>query len=188
MGLQQSLGTGQGLPQLPVAGARDPQRASKRLEDGFDLVMARASVEHLEVDVGPGPLGEAVEEVVDQLGLEVADPPDPKTKVHDRMHPAAQIDRRDSQGLIHGQETPSIAVNAFLVPQSLRQSLTGLGSRAELAEALAPADPDEPFPLSALRVPRGKSGGTQRVALEDTASQMLWAGESLLHFQRVVRT
>jgi predicted Zn-dependent peptidase len=30
------------------------------------------------------------------------------------------------------------------------------------------------------------ANGTQRVALEDTASQMLWAGESLLHFQRVI--
>ena len=35
----------------------------------------------------------------------------------------------------------------------------------ELDRALALLDPSEPFPASAMRVPRGKSGGTQSVSL-----------------------
>ena len=50
---------------------------------------------------------------------------------------------------------------------ALRQRLTAVGSREELARVLAEVDPDEPFPERALRVPRGKSGGRQRVALPE---------------------
>ena len=32
-------------------------------------------------------------------------------------------------------------------------------------QLLAPLDPEEPFPPSAMRVPRGKSSGTQKVSL-----------------------
>jgi len=49
----------------------------------------------------------------------------------------------------------------------LRQRLTHAEGVAELANILEGLDPDEPFPAHALRVPRGKSGGRQRVALPD---------------------
>ncbi len=49
----------------------------------------------------------------------------------------------------------------------LRQRLTAVRDRDELAVVLATLDPDEPFPPSALRVPRGKSGGRQRVVLPE---------------------
>jgi hypothetical protein len=35
----------------------------------------------------------------------------------------------------------------------------------ELDETIAELDPNEPFPPSAMRVPRGKSSGTQSVSL-----------------------
>jgi hypothetical protein len=38
---------------------------------------------------------------------------------------------------------------------------------AELRGELAVLDGSEPFPVHSLRVPRGKHGGTQRVALPD---------------------
>jgi nifR3 family TIM-barrel protein len=47
----------------------------------------------------------------------------------------------------------------------LRSKLTGVRTLADLEEVLAEFDPDEPFPPTALRVPRGKTGGTQRVVL-----------------------
>ena len=50
---------------------------------------------------------------------------------------------------------------------SLRQRLTAVRDRAELAAVLADVDPEEPFPSRALRVPRGKSGGSQRVVLPE---------------------
>ena len=47
----------------------------------------------------------------------------------------------------------------------LRRDLTAIETLARLEEILAAADPQVPFPVSALRVPRGKSAGTQRVVL-----------------------
>jgi tRNA-dihydrouridine synthase len=49
----------------------------------------------------------------------------------------------------------------------LRGRLIRTSTLAELAEELADLDPDEPFPSHALRVPRGKSGGRQKVALPE---------------------
>jgi nifR3 family TIM-barrel protein len=49
----------------------------------------------------------------------------------------------------------------------LRQRLTAVSSLADLAAVLAGLDGEEPFPAAALRVPRGKRGGTQRVALPE---------------------
>ncbi len=49
----------------------------------------------------------------------------------------------------------------------LRPRLVRASSLAELAEALATVDRDEPFPLAGLRVPRGKHAGRQRVSLPE---------------------
>ncbi|MCX4241363.1 tRNA dihydrouridine synthase DusB [Paraliomyxa miuraensis] len=49
----------------------------------------------------------------------------------------------------------------------LRQQVMQAGTLAELRQALAGLDPEERFPPSAMRVPRGKTGGTQKVALPD---------------------
>ena len=49
----------------------------------------------------------------------------------------------------------------------LRARLTVVKTLADLESVLAEFDPDEPFPRTALRVPRGKSGGTQRVVLPE---------------------
>jgi len=49
----------------------------------------------------------------------------------------------------------------------LRERLTRVASLAELRDETLRLDPDEPFPPHALRVPRGKHGGRQRVALPD---------------------
>jgi nifR3 family TIM-barrel protein len=47
----------------------------------------------------------------------------------------------------------------------LRDALIRIESLEELEKILAETDPDVPFPASAMRVPRGKSGGRQRVML-----------------------
>jgi nifR3 family TIM-barrel protein len=49
----------------------------------------------------------------------------------------------------------------------LRPLLMQVETLAQLEELLAAHVSDEPFPPSALRVPRGKTGGTQRVALPE---------------------
>ena len=47
----------------------------------------------------------------------------------------------------------------------LRRRLNRAATIAEVDDCLTELDPHEPFPPSAMRVPRGKTGGTQRVAL-----------------------
>jgi tRNA-dihydrouridine synthase len=49
----------------------------------------------------------------------------------------------------------------------LRERLSRVATLAELRGELAGLDGTEPFPAHALRVPRGKHGGTQRVALPE---------------------
>ncbi|MDJ0851276.1 MAG: tRNA dihydrouridine synthase DusB [Myxococcota bacterium] len=49
----------------------------------------------------------------------------------------------------------------------LRDELIRIESLAELEKILAETDPEVPFPASAMRVPRGKSGGRQRVVLPE---------------------
>jgi len=47
----------------------------------------------------------------------------------------------------------------------LRDRLMKLASLDDLTQAVARLDPEQPFPRAVLRVPRGKSGGTQQVSL-----------------------
>jgi nifR3 family TIM-barrel protein len=49
----------------------------------------------------------------------------------------------------------------------LRTRLTAIETLSELEAILSDFDPAEPFPRNALRVPRGKSSGTQRVVLPE---------------------
>jgi tRNA-dihydrouridine synthase len=49
----------------------------------------------------------------------------------------------------------------------LRQEFMQVQSLARLEELLAVLDRNEPFPPSALRVPRGKASGTQEVSLPE---------------------
>jgi nifR3 family TIM-barrel protein len=49
----------------------------------------------------------------------------------------------------------------------LRQSLMQVKTLGELGAVLATVDRSQPFPPEAMRVPRGKTGGTQKVALPD---------------------
>ena len=49
----------------------------------------------------------------------------------------------------------------------LRDALIRIESLAELEKILADTDPEVSFPASAMRVPRGKSGGRQRVVLPE---------------------
>jgi len=49
----------------------------------------------------------------------------------------------------------------------LRERLIRVSTLADLAEALATADPDLPFPPGAMRMKRGKKAGRQRVALPE---------------------
>ncbi len=61
----------------------------------------------------------------------------------------------------------------FRNSKELRRGLAEISSVRALERALAGVDPHEPFPAAALRIPRGKKTGTQRVALPDGYLQQL---------------
>ena len=82
---QQPLRAGERARELLVARARDAERAAERLEHRFDVVMARAAVQHLHVHVAADALREPLEEIVDQLALKIADALDRESQVDDGM-------------------------------------------------------------------------------------------------------
>jgi nifR3 family TIM-barrel protein len=55
----------------------------------------------------------------------------------------------------------------FAGSSALRERLCRVGTVAQLRDVLCEIDRSEPFPVAALRVPRGKRGGRQRVVLPE---------------------
>jgi nifR3 family TIM-barrel protein len=73
----------------------------------------------------------------------------------------------ESSGLRSFRKHAAWYTKGFRDSARLRERLTRVATLAELRDEIAKLDPDEPFPPHALRVPRGKHGGTQRVALPE---------------------
>ncbi len=136
-----------------IACARDAQPAGERLEYRLDLVMARAAVQHLHVDVGFRALGEPLEEVLDELCLQIADAADLEPQIDDCVHAAAQIDRRHGQRFVHRHHEVAGAVDAPAVAERRR-------------DRLAERDPDvfDRVMLIDVEIPaaRGASGRMRR--------------------------
>ena len=103
--------------------------ARERLEDRLDLVMAGAPVEHLDVNVGPRPLREALEEVLHELRLEIAHPGDLELQIDHRVRPPAKIDGGDSERLVHRHHEVPGAIDAA-------------AGAERLSDRLAERDPD----------------------------------------------
>jgi hypothetical protein len=53
----------------------------------------------------------------------------------------------------------------FRMTSELRAELMRIETLAQLADLFRDADRSQPFPPSAMRVPRGKTSGTQKVSL-----------------------
>src|SRR5688572_5581153 len=87
-------------------------------------MVARTAVEHLGVHVGARARGEAVEEVVDQLALQIADHPYLHLQIDHRMWPAAQVDSDDGEGFVHWHHEVAGAVDAFAIAERLQQGFT----------------------------------------------------------------
>src|SRR6185436_17712073 len=117
---QQALRARQHPREPAILCAGHPQRARERLEDRLNLVMARAAVEDLDVDVRPRADGEALEEIVHQLGLEIADLDDLDLQVDGRVRAPAEIDRRDRERLVHRHDEVAGAIDPAPVAERLR--------------------------------------------------------------------
>ena len=71
----------------------------------------------------------------------------------------------EPQGILQMRKWASWYTKGFRGSAAVRAQLQRLHTLADLESLLAQLDPDEPFPLAALRAQRAKGGATQRVAL-----------------------
>jgi hypothetical protein len=85
--------------------------------------MAGAAVEHLDVDVGARADREALEEIVNELGLKIADAHHFHLQVDHRVRTPAEIDRGDRQRLVHRHHEVAGAVDPAPVAECLRHRL-----------------------------------------------------------------
>ena len=67
---------------------------------------------------------EPLEEIVNELGLEIANLDDGDFEIHHRVRPTTQIDRRHCQRLVHGHHEVAGAIDALSTAQCLRDRFT----------------------------------------------------------------
>jgi len=155
----------QAVRSIPVLGNGDVWEAWDALrmmrETGCDGVV-----------VGRGCLGRPwlFRELADVFGGREPAPPPRLGEIRELMLEHAELLARwlgEPSGLRSFRKHATWYTKGFRGSASLRQRLTSVRDRAELAAVLAEVDPEEPFPSRALRVPRGKSGGRQRVVLPE---------------------
>ena len=90
---------------------RPPQRAGERLEAGLDLLVVGAAVDHLEVHVGRGGAGEALEEIGGSARSGGRRPAAPFTLVSTTCPAAPQVIAR-RRGLVHRHHEVASTVDA----------------------------------------------------------------------------
>ena len=79
--------------------------------------MARSSVQHFHVNVGPRTLRESFEEIGHQLGLQIAYAPHLQPQIDHRMNPSAEIDRRDGQCFVHRHHEITCPIDPAPIPE-----------------------------------------------------------------------
>ena len=124
------------------------------------------------VVVGRGCLGRPwlFRELADVFAGREPTPPPPLGEIAELMQQHAALLSEwigEPLGVRNFRKHATWYTKGFAGSARLRGRLIAVSTLAELAEVLADVDPGAPFPAHALRVPRGKSGGRQRVALPD---------------------
>jgi hypothetical protein len=102
-------------------------------------------------------------------GCEPQDPPNFGAVVNIAMEHATLLS--DWAGEAHAmrmfRKHSSWYTKGFRGSAKLRSRLMGVATLRALEDVLRSADPSEPFPPEAMRVPRGKTAGRQKVSLPE---------------------
>src|SRR5208282_4889058 len=93
------------------------QRAGERLEQRFDLVVRRAAIENAQMHIGARGLRKALEKVLHQFGLKIADAFCEEFCLDDAKTAATKIDSGRSKGFVHGHQEITGAENAFFIAE-----------------------------------------------------------------------
>src|SRR5262249_15391855 len=106
------LGAREHASQPRVLGARYAQRAGESLEHRFNLMMAGPPVPYSDMNVGARPDREPFKEILNELGLEVADSRRADLEIDNRPRPAAEVNRGNSERFIHRHDEVPRAIDA----------------------------------------------------------------------------
>lgn len=160
------------IAELKRAVTRIPVLGNGDIWEAHDALRMMRSTGCDGVVVGRGCLGRPwlFRDLVDVFDGRPPAPPPALGEVADVMleHARALVAWFGETYAMHGFRKHSAwYTKGFRASKELRRKLMQVGTIRELEDVLAGVDRDEPFPSSAMRVPRGKSGGRQRVALPD---------------------
>src|SRR5262245_47013836 len=86
-------------------------------------MMTRSSVHHFGMKVGSTVMDEAVEEIVQQFDLEVADEPGLNQIAIHECRATAEIDSDNRERLIHRQDEVAGAIDAFAISERFGEQL-----------------------------------------------------------------
>lgn len=160
------------IAELKQAVARIPVLGNGDVWEAFDALRMMRATGCDGVVVGRGCLGRPwlFRDLADVFAGREPSPPPNLGAVADVMHEHAALLADwcgEEIGVRMFRKLATWYTKGFARSTRLRDRLIRITTLAELDEILAGVDRDDPFPRSALRVPRGKHGGTQKVALPE---------------------
>ena len=128
-------------------GTQDPRH---RLEAGFGDVVVVGAVEVGDMQGDAGMLGERLEELAHQLGVEAADFGGAEGDIPDQEGTAGDVDGGARQRLVHGKVERSVADDAAPLAERLRQ---GLAERnAGVLDGVVIVDVRSPVALTSMSI------------------------------------
>jgi nifR3 family TIM-barrel protein len=155
----------QAVRRIPVLGNGD-------IWEAFDALRMMRSTGCDGVVVGRGCLGRPwlFRDLSDVFAGREPEPPPRLGQVAEVMREHAELLAHwigETRGMRMFRKHATWYTKGFRGSSRLRAKLTTVETLCDLEQILSGFDADEPFPRTALRVPRGKSGGTQRVVLPE---------------------
>lgn len=122
-GLEHSFGAGDtGLSGIDFD--RVSEGSGDTFEDGFDDMVAIASVVEEDVEIAGCGAGKGLPKFLDEFGVEGADLGRGDFGEEDEVASSAEIDGGGDEGFVHGEDAVSVAADPGFVSQGLSESLS----------------------------------------------------------------
>ena len=120
---ERALGGGDRIGVAGIDREGSAQHARYRLEAGLGDVVVVLAIEVDDVQRQPGVLGERLKELLEELGVEIADFRPRERDLPDEVGPAGDIHGRARTSLVHGEVDRGVARDALAVAERLADRL-----------------------------------------------------------------